>query len=256
MRLVELCEPLFQYACRLNRSARKGVELSAEAVRADVKQILFDMRTRAMQEPSLASQYDAVEPALIYFIDQIIEQSDLPYAADWSRSRLQRELKQRNDGDEHFFDLLDEALADKSDEAAERLAVFYTCLGLGFRGFYAGNPEFLRRKMAETSARLRHTMDTEPGATIVPDAYEHVDQSDLVQPPGRSLLGLLVVLVVSALVVAAGNAIVYYTNSADLARALDVVRQAEPGSLFDEAQGPTAGDGDRARGSREGQGAG
>ena len=50
-----------------------------------------------------------------------------------------------------FFDLLDETLNDPSDEATERLKIFYTCLGLGFSGWYAGQSEYLRGKMLDIS---------------------------------------------------------------------------------------------------------
>jgi cytochrome bd-type quinol oxidase subunit 1 len=49
-----------------------------------------------------------------------------------SQPAIQRQLA----GDEKFFDLLEETLNDSSEDASERLAVYYTCLGLGFMGMY------------------------------------------------------------------------------------------------------------------------
>ena len=49
---------------------------------------------------------------------------------------------------------LDETLAEKGSEADERLEVYYACLGLGFQGWYAGQPEFLRKKMSEIAPRI------------------------------------------------------------------------------------------------------
>ena len=46
MTLLELCEPLFQYVCRLNRSARKGATPDEETVRADLQKILADIKER------------------------------------------------------------------------------------------------------------------------------------------------------------------------------------------------------------------
>ena len=45
------------------------------------------------------------------------------------------------------FDLLEETLKESGDDAAERLAVFYVCLGLGFSGIYFQQPEFLRHDL-------------------------------------------------------------------------------------------------------------
>ena len=39
MTLLELCEPLFQYMCRLNRLARSGSALEMDQVRNDIKKI-------------------------------------------------------------------------------------------------------------------------------------------------------------------------------------------------------------------------
>jgi hypothetical protein len=50
--------------------------------------------------------------------------------------------------------------------------------------------------MMEMNARLRDIMETEAGARIVPEAYEHTDTSDLIQPPTRSLVSLVIAMVV------------------------------------------------------------
>ena len=228
MRLIELCEPLFQYVCRLNRSGRKGAGLSPAAVRADVKQILADMRGTSSQDAGLAKNYEAVELALIYFVDAMIEESGLPFAKEWAQQRLQTELKGKHSGDDDFFDLLDETLKDQSEAATEQLTVYYTCIGLGFTGFYTGNPEYLRRKMQEIQARIRHTMDSDAASRIVPSAYENVDQSDLIRPPGRSIVGFVIALVTVAIVVLVGNAYLYYSSTQTLSDSIDrIVETAE-----------------------------
>jgi type IV/VI secretion system ImpK/VasF family protein len=189
-------------------------------VRADIKQILGEMRSKAGADPSLSQNYEKVELPLIYFVDQMIEESSLPFAREWADARLQTEIKGKTGGDEDFFDLLDETLKDQTEAGTERLSVYYTCLGLGFTGFYAGQPEYLRRKMSEMSARLRPMMDSDRAGRIVPEAYENVDTSDLVQPPGRSLVGIGLVLVVVAAAVVGVNAYLYHMYSKDLAAAL------------------------------------
>ena len=42
MTLLELCDPLFQYICRFNRSARKGGHHDLIQVRQEVKAMLAD----------------------------------------------------------------------------------------------------------------------------------------------------------------------------------------------------------------------
>ena len=229
MKLLEVCEELFQYVCRLNRSARKGAPLEPSLVRSDLKTILSRQRSLAGGDPVLAQQYDRVERPLVYFVDFMIEESSLPFAGDWKSSRLQNEYYSVNDGDEHFFDLLDETLRDTSREATERLSVFYTCLGLGFTGFYTGQPEYLRRKMMEMNARLRDVMETEAGARIVPEAYAHTDTSDLVQPPTRSLVSLVIAMVVVLASLLVTSIYLYMVQSAEMRGAFDAIQGALAG---------------------------
>ncbi len=227
MKLAEVCEPVFQYVCRLNRSARRGVDLEPAAVRADIEAILSEAKGKANSDPLLAENFSKIELPLIYFIDFMIKESQLHFARDW------RELAHERDklaGDEEFFDLLDETLKDQSESATDRLEVYYTCLGLGFMGMYVGQKEYLKKKTMEVAARLRKRMETEQSARIVPEAYEHVDTSDLIQPASRGLLGLVIALVVIGLVVLIGNAVMYGSASGDLSGALgDIERTAEGG---------------------------
>jgi type IV/VI secretion system ImpK/VasF family protein len=224
MKLLEVCEDLFQYVCRLNRSARKGAPMEPSMVRSDIKSILSKARTKASSDPLLAQQYEQVERPLVYFVDFMIEESSLPFAREWKQNRLQNEMYSVNDGDEHFFDLLDEALRDTSRQATERLTVFYTCLGLGFTGFYAGQPEYLRRKMMEMNARIREIADTDTSSRVVPEAYEHVDTSDLIQPPGRSLVSLLVAVAVVIIAVFGASVWIYLDESSDMREAIGTTR--------------------------------
>jgi type IV/VI secretion system ImpK/VasF family protein len=221
MKLLELCEDVFQYVCRLNRSARKGAPLEPTMVRSDIKALLSKTRSKTAGDPLLAQQYEAVERPLVYFIDFMIEESSLPFAGEWKSNRLQKELYSVNDGDEHFFDLLDETLRDTSRQATERLSVYYTCVGLGFTGFYAGQPEYLRRKMMEMQARLREQVDMDTGKRVVPEAYEHVDTSDLIQPPARSLIGLAVAVVAVIVSILAASVVMYLNESRDMRRAIE-----------------------------------
>ena len=214
MTLLEICEPLFDSMCRLNRSARrKGAVHGMEEVRAEIKALFASMRQRAAMQPGIADQYEKIEVVLMFFVDFIIKESSLPFAGKWKELAFERnELA----GDEKFFDMLEETLKDRSEGAAERLTIYYTCIGLGFTGWYTGQPEYLRKKMMEVSARIRSSMEgAEPGR-ICPDAYENVDTRDLIEPPGMKLLGIGIALPGLLLVLFMANAYLYYRRSADL----------------------------------------
>lgn len=227
MTLLELCEPFFQSICRLNRSARKGVHFDAASVRADLKAMLADMRQRASTTPGLSEQFDKVELVLMCFADFMIKESRLDFARSW-----QDLAHERNEmsGDEAFFDALDETLADTSDRASERLAVFYTCIGLGFTGFYTGQPEYLRKKMNEISARIRTMIDKDDSSKICPEAYEHTNSADLIEPPGRSLVGIGVALVGLIVALVALNVFMYRSASSELTDAMQRIIRAGGGA--------------------------
>ncbi|MGA2499819.1 MAG: DotU family type IV/VI secretion system protein [Tepidisphaeraceae bacterium] len=219
MTLLELCDPLFQYMCRFNRSARKHVAMELSSVRADIKAMLADMRARANAiasspgaagyNPVLPSQFEKIELVLMFFVDFTIKSAGLPNAAEWQELAFERkELA----GDERFFELLDETLADRAEAANERLLIFYTCMGLGFTGWYTGQPEYLRKKMMECAGRVRNFILVDQQSRICPEAYENVNTANLIEPPASSLVGIMIVLIGMAIVLI--GAYVYYYKSA------------------------------------------
>jgi len=217
MTLLELCDPLFQYICRFNRSARKGGHHDLHQVRQEVKAILAEMKARAGSQPGLPGQFEKIDIVLMFFVDFMIKSSASSNAGEWQELAFERkELA----GDEKFFDLLEETLADRSDQASERLAVFYTCMGLGFTGWYTGQPEYLRKKMLECSTRIRGLIDTDQSSKICPESYEHVDSSNLVQAPSASLVGIGIALVGLIIVLFIANAYMYRSSSSELTKAL------------------------------------
>ncbi|MBX3364730.1 MAG: DotU family type IV/VI secretion system protein [Phycisphaeraceae bacterium] len=212
MTLLEVCEPLFQYICRLNRSARKGVGMEISQVRQDIVGLFDELRVRA-DRAGLAEQYEKVRLPLVYFVDFMVKESRLDFARDWREMAHDENMFA---GDEHFFDIVDETLRDTSSAAVERLGVLYSCIGLGFSGMFIGMPEVLRKKMLEISSRIRGMMESNESAKICPEAYEHVDTSDLIQPPGRSLLGIAIVLLALVAALVVGNIYLYISQSKGL----------------------------------------
>lgn len=222
VRLLDHCEPLFQAVCRLNRMGRKGSSGDYTSARFEISQIFERMANAAKAQVALADQYKKVELPLLFFVDSMIAESRLPFAAEWNRNRLAYE---RNElaGDEKFFDLLDETLRENRDGVEERLAVFYTCLGLGFTGWYAGQPEFLRKKMLEIAPRVKTYVDFDDAGLITPDSYQHTNATKLALPMSASLVPLLIVLFGLFAVVIAVNIFTFRAASTDLNTALDSI---------------------------------
>ncbi len=220
MTLQELTEPLFAYVCRLNRSARKGLTVDHERTRGEIRMMLNDMRTKANETPGLSEQFEKTFLPLVFFVDFMIKESELPFAMSWELMAAEHnELA----GDDKFFDMLDEELSDNRPGAAERLTIYYSAMGLGFTGWYKDNPEALRKKMLEVSSRIGQYMDSDPSSKICPSAYENVNQSDLIQPPGASLAGVGIAVAGLVLVLVIANIYLYYSSQTSLKEALNTI---------------------------------
>ena len=223
--LVDLCEPLFQYICMLNRIARNpgGENLELAPLQKLIKEIFEDMAQNPEASSDLKAQFEKVRLPLIFFVDSMIAESKLSLAAEWHKQRLAYEFNELA-GDEKFFDALDETLAQKGPEVDERLAIFYTCIGLGFQGWYAGQPEYLRKKMLDLGKRIPgRYLDTQHNARVCPEAYEHLDTRNLVEPPGLKMATMAILFAGFFLIVMAVNFYLFRTASTSLSESLRAI---------------------------------
>ncbi len=225
MTLVEICEPIFQSICRLNRLGRKGGRADYGVVRSEIKATFTEMRAKADATPGMSGPYTEVELVLIFFVDSMILNSKL--GPGWKPLSNERgELG----FEEKFWDMLEDALKDPSDSATQRLAVFYVCIGLGFTGLYTGQPEVIRRKMLEISSRLRGMIDADQAARICGDAYEHVDTRNLTQPPNRSLAGMVIALLALTAVLLIAYVQMFRSAAGNLGGSLDAIQKSHASS--------------------------
>jgi type VI secretion system protein ImpK len=224
---LELCEPIFTKVCVLNRLGRKqGDLLTYDHLRSEIELLFAAVRNAAEADPILRVQWQKLELPMIFFVDSMVSESGLALAATWNRNRLAYDQKELA-GDEKFFDLLDETLNDASDEASQRLVVYYTCIGLGFTGWYAGQPEYLRGKMLDVSQRTRAAMETDKTLRICPETYLNVDTRDLVQPPAARLGGIAIVFAGLCLIVVTVEAYLFHAASLSLTDSLTAIGSQE-----------------------------
>lgn len=256
--LLELCEPFFQYLCRLNRAGRlsaasgtpvsgatalfskssdggfaasgsgpRPIHLSFSAARSEVLGILQEMSRKAASDYRLSEQVRQIDLPLKFFADSYIAESKLPFAAEWNNSRLAYEHNELA-GDEKFFDIIEETLRDKGAEASERLAVYFQCLGLGFTGAFPNQVELLRKYMNDLTPRVQQLMDKDHLAQVCPEAYRGVDTTNLIPPESNNLV--IVGIMFACFLVAAFVAFfsLYFQASKSLKTALEVVEQHDP----------------------------
>jgi len=216
MKLLELYEALFQYICRLNRMAKTQNHPEPARVRSEIKNLLEEINRNAALDVALLNQVRQIERPLIFFVDNLICTSKLKFAPQWASHRLATEYNELA-GDERFFvDFLDEDMVNPSAEAAERLAVYYVCLGLGFTGMYQGQPEKIRDYMEKIFPRIRQWMDSDPRTKISEQAYGCTDTRVLTEPPGDKILLVVVAFIFLSLSVLVVSYTLYYKASYDL----------------------------------------
>ncbi len=201
MTLTEICEPLFQYVCRLNRLGRKGGRTDQGLVKSEIKAIFADMRSKAEATPGMVGPYEQTEKVLMFFTDSMILNSQITFPGGWKPFSADPRQLGINEGpelafEEKFWDMLEETLRDPTEGATFKLSVFYECIGLGFTGLYDGQPDYRRKKMLEISARLRGMIDADQAGKICPAAYEGVDTRPLHLSPARRLTGVVIALTV------------------------------------------------------------
>jgi type VI protein secretion system component VasF len=226
MTLLEIYEPLFEYICRLNRANRKGTHHEYAVVRGELKSLVEQIGSRALSDSRLSMQFKELEMPVMFFIDSMIAEGGLPFSSEWNHSRLafaSNELA----GDQKFFDYLDDTMADQTEAASERLSIFYTMLGLGFTGWYEGQPEYLRKKMLEIAPRIRTYVQTDASAKLCPEAYDSVDTRDLIEPPSRGIALIAITFVVICITTLACNYYLFHKTTSSLAGYLKEVLQHE-----------------------------
>ena len=95
--------------------------------------------------------------------------------------------------------------------------------------------------MLEVHARIRSRVDSSAAERVTPEAYEHVNTADLVEPPATRAVGLVIVLVGLALTVVAANAALYLERRGELRDTLAQIIDAGSGPKESQAQAGSKG---------------
>ncbi|MEN3942408.1 DotU family type IV/VI secretion system protein [Prosthecobacter sp. SYSU 5D2] len=185
MKALLLYDPLLQYLCQVNRLARSGAPLSYGDVRGKIMALLSAIDQKANDDLSLQDHVRQLKTPVNYFVDDVIAQNPrLSFAKRWNTERLGY-AKDGLAGDEAFFtNHLDKELQQPPSKAlAERLLVYYVCLGLGFQGYFFNDPERLRNYVRRITAAIRPWLVESTVEKLMPQAYQHTDTRDFVRPP-------------------------------------------------------------------------
>ncbi|HEV7928355.1 MAG TPA: DotU family type IV/VI secretion system protein [Verrucomicrobiae bacterium] len=226
MKLLDLYEELFQYVCLLNRMTNAKPEAQREyaRVRSDVKGLLEDIARAAASDARMANQARLLEMPVLFFVDNVIATSRLKFAPQWAANRLATE-KNELAGDERFFDFVQKDLSDVSEEAVERLTVYYTCFGLGFTGMYVNQPEHIRTMMEQIFPRIKHWTDSDR-VKLSEEAYKYTDTRMLTEPPNNKIILVTILFLFLSLSVLVLYYALYYKASSDLTSAVQTIEKS------------------------------
>lgn len=206
MNLKQICHPLFQYVCSLYRHQEKGQEFPEDQVRSEVRHCFDSMHDAVIGNTILADQLSKIELPLVFFVDYMIKEGPFAFSQNWVE--LARDFNELS-GDEKFFDILDETLSDPSPSATERIAIFYTCIALGFYGCYASDPKYLERKIKICALRINLSSETALKQPFGTDVYKTVSTENLFRDPRRVTRTILLVVMLIFISAIAANMIYF-----------------------------------------------
>ena len=232
MKLLDLYEDIFQYVCKLNRAAKTQAHPELARVRGDLKVLLEQPARNASGDVHLANQVKRMELPIIFFIDNLVCTSRLKFAGDWAERRLANDCRPPElAGDDKFFELLEPDLMDPSEEASDRLAVYYVCLGLGFTGMYVGQPNRIRGYMDQIYPRISKLVDRDPKANITQQAYDYTNANILTEPPNRKITLVAIAFVFLCLTTLVVYYALYAQAVADLKDAVVDIQHHSEGNI-------------------------
>ena len=110
------------------RDRRRGEPTPQEEL-PRLKQYIGQLDSRGSDE----RDFELAKKALVYWIDEVLVNSDWSYAKQWKDSTLERELYDTRDRAWQFFD---EAKVARTLSRPDSLETFYLCVALGFQGIY------------------------------------------------------------------------------------------------------------------------
>lgn len=191
--LLEHLQPMFLYVCEQHRLAKEGdkTAISYETVKQTVLEKIAAVDHAAKSDPVLRQHLDKLKEPILWYLDCTFGSPDnaFPFRQKWNDQRLADYGEDGNlSGDDAFFDELNKELEnDPRDESSnERLAFYYTALGLGFTGrFFKRNPDHrreLKAYMQRLYPRVAKYVDTDASGKITPESYRFTDKRDFVAP--------------------------------------------------------------------------
>lgn len=227
--LNEACAPLFLYLTTFRRNAASS-RLTVQELHVALTREFDKVRNRCERDPRLHPLFERAHYALVAAADQVVLGSSWPQRTAWSMNLLETQVFGRAEGGSRFYRIVDEVLADPSDEAAELAEVLFTCMGLGFQGELLGERKELesRRRQLFEKARLAGAL----GKVLTPDAYGRNTQRDPAALPTIGTIRMVGITVIAvAFAFLAGRVATGAMTAEDREHVQQIIEKIEDPSL-------------------------
>ncbi|MCM8533936.1 MAG: DotU family type IV/VI secretion system protein [Lentisphaeraceae bacterium] len=238
MNALDACEDFFSYICGIVRTSAIGGKVELYKLKNDILKELDKVETKAF-ESRLGDQWKGIKLPLIFFVDSLISESNLSCAKEWSDNRLAYTLSPPEyAGDEKFYFNLIEVWDRKQSTDDELMAIYYTCLALGFTGsppraklqdsFFnrsfegATQTEVAESLMKIIKPRIEHLI-LEPTVSILPENQLHVNKTDLRTPTSAAVLVIAIVLFALVAVMFLTNNLLFHSYTDELMKSLNSI---------------------------------
>ena len=220
IKIADFCDPIFQQVVKWGLESDAEHPIDTDSARATLNNLIDRLRLASRQQPKIGQQFVQVELPLLFFIDFVM-QDRIHLTAPWAELAFERnELA----GDEKFFDLLEQTLGSPTDNATDRVEVFYQCMALGFCGTYSPQSPELHRIFRRCALRLGLSPDLVESGQLTPEAYEHLDLVSKHRPFDPRKWRWSVAICVACLVVTHfTNQAVFRSEVQDIRRQLDKI---------------------------------
>ncbi len=166
--LTEACAPLFLYLTTFRRNSLTSKMAVAELKQALVREV-DAARARCDADRRLRPLFERMHYPLVATVDQIVLQSAWTQRPAWALNLLETHFFKSAEGGKRFFKIVDQVLADPTEESRELAELLFTGMGLGFQGELQGERAELQRlrQLLYDKARL----PAASGEPLAPDCY-------------------------------------------------------------------------------------
>jgi type VI secretion system protein ImpK len=185
---ASVVSPVFQYVIDLQQRLEAGESPALEAERAQIVALLDEADQKAATSSQLAHDYELARHALVYWIDEVLINSDGKHALEWRQRILEWDLFQERLRADRFYEKAQEA---ETLAGTDPLETFYLCVALGFRGRHADSPAELRKWAERVYNRI--VAGSQQPDKFLPD--EPNEREPLGPLPGPSILLAVSILV-------------------------------------------------------------